>query len=80
MLGGNGAGKTHLAVSILKQTGGAIYTAYEIGLMIRETYAGKGSESELMNRLCALPLLVIDELEKLKESEAKQNWLSYVIG
>jgi DNA replication protein DnaC len=33
-----------------------------------------------MNRLCALPLLVIDELEKLKESEAKQNWLSYVIG
>jgi DNA replication protein DnaC len=24
--------------------------------------------------------LVIDEVEKIKDSEAKQNWMSYVIG
>jgi DNA replication protein DnaC len=80
MLGKNGNGKTHLAISILKQTGGVLYKSYEIGLMIRKTYEGGGSEYDFLEKLIDTPLLVIDELEKLKESEAKQNWLSYVIG
>jgi DNA replication protein DnaC len=80
MLGENGNGKTHLAVSVLKRAGGVICKAYEIGLLMRRAYEGDGSEWDVLERLCAAPLLVIDELEKLKESEAKRHWLSYVIG
>jgi len=80
MLGENGNGKTHLAISILKETGGVIYTAYEIGIMLRDCYNGNGSERELFEELCAAPLLVIDEVEKIKDSDAKQNWMSYVVG
>jgi DNA replication protein DnaC len=80
MLGENGNGKTHLAVSILKQTDGIIYTAYEIGLKLRQSYGGGTKEWEVFDELCAAPLLVIDEVEKIKDSEAKQNWVSYVVG
>jgi DNA replication protein DnaC len=80
MLGENGNGKTHLAVSVLKQTGGKIYTAYEIGIKLRQSYEGDAKEWEVFNELCGVPLLVIDEVEKIKDSESKQNWLSYVVG
>jgi DNA replication protein DnaC len=81
MLGKNGTGKTHLAISVLKALGGVIYTAYEIGVNLRESYNGGGiREYEALDELCSVPLLVIDEVEKLKDSEAKQNWMSHVIG
>jgi DNA replication protein DnaC len=80
MIGENGNGKTHLAISILKKTGGVIYTAYEIGEMLNDCYNGKGSRWELFNELCTVPLLVIDEVEKIKDSGAKQNWMSHVVG
>jgi DNA replication protein DnaC len=81
MLGENGNGKTHLAVSVLKKLDGAIYTAYEIGLMLRQSYNnGDLNEWKIYNELCSVPILVIDEVEKIKDSEAKQNWMSYVIG
>jgi DNA replication protein DnaC len=81
MLGKNGTGKTHLAISVLKLLGGVIYTAYEIGVNLRESYNGGGiKEHEVLDELCSVPLLVIDEIEKLKDSEAKQNWMSHVIG
>jgi DNA replication protein DnaC len=80
MLGENGNGKTHLAISILKKLGGKIYTAYEIGIMLRRSYGGDTREWEVFEELCSTPLLVIDEVEKIKDSESKQNWVSYVVG
>jgi len=38
MIGKNGNGKTHLAVSVLKKLGGVIYTAADIAINIRSTY------------------------------------------
>jgi DNA replication protein DnaC len=79
MLGENGNGKTHLAVSILKAVGGVMYTAYEIGMNIRQGYR-EGKERGVFDELCSVPLLVIDEVEKAKDSEAKHQWMSYVVG
>jgi DNA replication protein DnaC len=80
MLGENGNGKTHLAVSILKETGGMIYKAFGISVRLHQSYGGDAKEWEVYQELCTTPLLVIDEVEKVKDSEAKQNWMSYVIG
>lgn len=80
MIGENGNGKTHLAVSILKELGGVIYTAYEIGVKLRQSYGSDTKEWEVFDELCTAPLLVIDEVEKIKDSESKQNWVSYVVG
>jgi DNA replication protein DnaC len=80
MLGENGNGKTHLAVSILKAVGGVLYTAYEIGIKLRQSYEGELKEWEVFNELCTVPLLVIDEVEKIKDSESKQHWFSHIIG
>ena len=82
MLGKNGNGKTHLAISVLRKLGGAIYTAFEIGIKLRQSYGFNSDtkEHEVFDELCSIPLLVIDEVEKIKDSESKQNWLSYVIG
>jgi DNA replication protein DnaC len=80
MIGTNGSGKTHLAVSVLKELGGVIYTAFEIGVNLRQSYNGGTKEHEVYDELCSVPLLVIDEVEKIKDSESKQNWMSYVIG
>jgi DNA replication protein DnaC len=80
MLGENGNGKTHLAVSVLKEAGGVIYRAFEIGMMLRQSYDGDLKEWEVYQKLCTTRLLVIDEVEKIKDSQAKQNWMSYIIG
>jgi len=80
MLGGNGNGKTHLAVSVLKAVGGVIYTAYEIGVNLRRSYNGEANEWEVLREICEAPLLVMDEVEKLRDSEAKQHWFSFVMG
>ncbi|MDR1072506.1 MAG: hypothetical protein LBL45_02375, partial [Treponema sp.] len=80
MLGENGNGKTHLAIGALKVIGGLICTAYEIGLTLRESYYGAINQYEFLQKLCETPLLVIDDVEKASETQAKQNWLSHVIG
>lgn len=80
MLGKNGTGKTHLAVSVLKKLGGVMYTSFEISVNLRQSYNGNTKEHEVFDELCTVPLLVIDEIEKIKDSESKQNWMSYIIG
>ena len=80
MLGSNGTGKNHLAVSILKKTGGVIYTAFEIGLMLRRSYNGDSKEWEVLKELCEVKLLVIDEIGRTKGSDWELNWLSHVIN
>jgi len=80
LMGENGNGKTHLAISILKKVGGRIFTAYEIGLRLRQSFEGKINELAFLNELSTVPLLVVDEVEKVRDTEAKQNWFSHVIG
>jgi len=80
MLGNNGTGKTLLATSVLKETGGVIYTACEIGVRLRKAYNGDGREWELLDELCNAPLLVVDEIGRTKGSKFEADWLSHVIN
>lgn len=81
LLGANGVGKTHYAISALQEIGGKYYTMFEISCIIRSTYApaSKVTEFEFIEELCNLPLLVIDEFGRSKVSTAELNWLSYII-
>lgn len=81
LVGGNGTGKTMLASIAVKELGGKIYTMYEISTMIRQSYTIKATKSELeiVNELATIPLLVIDEIGRTKNSETEQNWLSYIL-
>lgn len=82
MTGSHGTGKTHLAISALKEIGeGRILTMYEISTMIRASYVpgAKKSELEIVSELASLPMLVIDELGRTKGSDVEANWLSYII-
>ena len=81
MLGKHGNGKTHLAIGVLKKLGGVIYTATDIAINIRDSYnGGEISEKMIFDELCTVPLLVIDEIEKIKESDWKNNWMSHIVG
>jgi DNA replication protein DnaC len=82
LIGTNGTGKSHLAISILKKLSGEYWTMFEISARIRSTYTKAAIENELdiLNNLCALPCLVIDEIGRTKGSESELNWLSHIIG
>ena len=77
LLGTNGIGKTLLGSIAVQAVGGAIYSAYEIGLLVRGSY-NNSSEFETLDRLARLPLLVIDEYEKCKTSKASNDMFSYI--
>ena len=77
LLGTNGLGKTLLGSIAVQAVGGAIYSAYEIGLLVRGSY-NNSSEFETLDRLARLPLLVIDEYEKCKTSKASNDMFSYI--
>ncbi|MCL2210812.1 MAG: ATP-binding protein [Treponema sp.] len=80
MIGKNGNGKNHLATSILKKTGGNIYSVFEIELMLKECYSGKTGEPELYRRLCTIPVLIINEIGRHKVGEWETNFLSYIVN
>lgn len=81
LIGSNGVGKTMLGNLAVMALGGHIYTMYEISTRIRQSYSANSKETELdiLNELIEDPLLVIDEVGRLKMSEAVQDWFSYVI-
>lgn len=81
LVGSNGTGKTMLASIAVKELGGKIFSMYEISTMIRQSYTVKATKSELeiVNELATIPLLVIDEMGRTKNSETEQNWLSYIL-
>lgn len=81
LLGPNGTGKTHLAVSAVREMRGQVWSMYEITTRIRATYTPRATETELdvVDRLTRVPLLGIDEIGRTRGSEAEANWLSYVI-
>ena len=68
----------NIAVKIM---GGKIYTMYEIATRIRQSYAAGATETELeiLNELINEPLLVIDEVGRLKMSESVQDWFSFIL-
>lgn len=81
LLGANGTGKTHIAVGVVREIVGAIYSMYEITTRIRASYVSgaKETELEIVDELSRLPMLAIDEIGRTKGSEAETNWLSYII-
>ena len=81
LLGDHGTGKTHLAVGVVRELGGALYTMYEITTRIRASYVGGAKETELdiVNELARLPMLAIDEIGRTKGSDAETNWLSFLV-
>lgn len=81
ILGSNGTGKTMLSSMAVKELGGYIYTMYEISTMIRQSYTAKAdrSELEIVEDLAQAPFLAIDEVGRVKNSEAVRDWFSYII-
>lgn len=81
LLGSNGAGKTMLASICARELKGCIYTMYEIATMIRQSYTAKAEKSELeiVRELVELPFLAIDEVGRIANSEAVQNWFSFIL-
>lgn len=81
LLGSNGAGKTMLASICARELKGCIYTMYEIATMIRQSYTAKAekSEIEIVRDLVELPFLAIDEVGRIANSEAVQNWFSFIL-
>jgi DNA replication protein DnaC len=79
MLGNNGTGKNHLAASILKMTGGILYTIFEIELMLRQSYSGETQEYRIIQELCETKMLVIDEIGRTKGGDWEENWISHVV-
>lgn len=80
ILGNNGVGKTMLGSIAAKSINGKIYTMYEIATRIRQSYSSnKETELDIVTELSELPLLVIDEIGRVKNSEAIQDWFSYIL-
>lgn len=81
LLGETGLGKTMLGSLAVKYMGGRIYRQYDIATMIRQSYSfnAKKTELEIVEELSNVPLLVIDEVGKVGNSEAVRNWFSAII-
>jgi DNA replication protein DnaC len=79
MLGNNGTGKNHLASSILKMTGGILYTIMEIEILLHQSYSGDTQEYKVIKELCDVEMLAIDEIGRTKGGDWELNWLSHVI-
>lgn len=81
LCGANGTGKTHLGCGIIRERGG-IYVPmlrlmYEVdGAM---SFKAKESKIQLLDRLCETPMLVLDELARVKVREDMQVELAVYI-
>ena len=80
MLGENGTGKTHLAVSILKGVGGVMYKALEIFMRLQQSYNGISQEWKILKELCEQELLIIDEIGRTKGSDWELDRMSHIIN
>ena len=81
MYGNGGTGKSHLASSAAILNNG-IYTTWELlDLRLRSTYnsyAARKTEYQMMMYFCTIPFLVIDEIDKGKNEDAKMRCLSLI--
>ena len=81
LYGKSGTGKSHLASAAVMLNKG-VYTTWEfLDMEIRSTFnsfAAKKTEYELITHYCTIPFLVIDEVEKGKNEDAKMRCLSLI--
>jgi hypothetical protein len=81
LYGKSGTGKSHLASAAVMLNSG-VYTTWEfLDMEIRSTYnsyAAKKTEYELIVYYCTVPFLVLDEIEKGKNEDAKMRCLSLI--
>lgn len=81
LYGKSGTGKSHLASAAAMLNSG-VYTTWEfLDMEIRSTYnsyAAKKTEYELIVYYCTVPFLVLDEIEKGKNEDAKMRCLSLI--
>lgn len=80
LYGKSGTGKTMLCSASVIEKGG-LYTTYEwIAMRIRASYSNGTQETELsiIEEMCNKHFLVIDEIDKGVDSEAKKSLLSLI--
>lgn len=81
MLGNNGTGKTHLAHAVLKVTGGIFRDFADITDEFLDMQNGIGEgRINLINKYAFAPMLVIDEIDKVKDTEGRIAWLNRILS
>ena len=80
MFGNNGTGKTHLAHAILKKTGGMYREFDDISAELLDAQArGDGEVGEIINKYSKTKMLIIDEIDKVKNTEGRVRWLNVIL-
>lgn len=81
LLGENGNGKTHLAHAVLKLTGGFYRDFDDIAIECQDAQSGciAGGVGAVINKYSKCPMLVIDEVDKVKNTEGRINWLNNIL-
>lgn len=80
LYGKSGTGKTMLASCAVKQQRG-FYTTYEwLAIRIRSSYSRASSETEadILKQVTTAPLLVLDEIDKGTNTDAKKDLISFI--
>lgn len=81
LLGKNGNGKTHLAHAVLKVTGGVYREFDDIAVECQDAQDGSlaGGLRAVIGKYAKYPMLVIDEVDKVKSTEGRINWLNNIL-
>lgn len=80
LLGNNGTGKTHLAHAVLKMTGGIYREFSTIATELLDAQNGyESGQWAMINKYSYTPMLVIDEIDKVKDTEGRINWLNDIL-
>jgi len=80
MLGNNGTGKTHLAHAILKRIGGIYKEFDDISCELLDAQAkGEGAIGEIISKYSNTKMLVIDEIDKVKNTDGRIRWLNVIL-
>lgn len=83
LCGKPGTGKTHLGCGIIRERGGIYIPMLRLVYEVDSTMSFKSRETkvQLLDRLCESPMLVLDEIGRMKVREDFQKELAaYVIG
>lgn len=80
-LGNTGNGKTHLAISAVRNTQNSFYTNSKKMLIdYRSVFQGEnGSEQQKLDKYVSFNLLVIDELDRISATDAERDFLFLII-
>ena len=80
LLGENGTGKTHLAHAVLKMTGGIYREFGKIANELLDAQNGYDIGQQVkIEKYGYTPMLVIDEIDKVKNTEGRIGWLNDIL-